>query len=161
MPVSIVRQARARKGLVGGAFLDGTELTGWDIYSLPLDHVDNFKPSDAAPAGPVFYHGTFNVDQPVSTFLDMRGWSFGVVWVNGHNLGRYWDRGGLRTLFLSEHFLHSGANDITLLELHKAPDSGVVACSDKIIETAPVPFAVRLDRATNLPTPTPQTRAAQ
>jgi beta-galactosidase len=160
VPVSVVRQARARKGLVGGAFLDGTELTNWDIYSLPLDKVDNFKSSDAAATGPTFYHGAFNVDQPASTFLDMRGWSFGVVWVNGHNLGRYWDRGGLRTLFLSEHFLHPGANDITLLELHKAPDSPVVACSDKIIETTPVPFALKLDAMTNPARPAPQTRRA-
>jgi beta-galactosidase len=154
VPVSFQTQYIARKGLVGGAFLDGSELTGWDIYSLPLDHVDNFKSSDAAPVGPVFYHGSFNVDQPVSTFLDMRKWSFGVVWVNGHNLGRYWNRGGLRTLFLSSHFLHGGANDITLLELQKAPDSSVIPCSDKIIDEGAIPFPTRLDPRVVPPAPT-------
>jgi beta-galactosidase len=156
VPVSFQSQSLARKGLVGGAFLDGTELTGWDIYSLPLHQVDNFKSSDAPAMGPVFYHGSFNVDQPAGTFLDMRKWSFGVVWVNGHNLGRYWDRGGLRTLFVSGHFLHPGSNDIIVLELHKAPQPAVVASSDKIIEEPPVPFALRLDRPAAAPRP--QTR---
>jgi beta-galactosidase len=146
VPVSLATQSRARKGLVGGAFLDGNELSGWDIYSLPLERADSFKSSDAPAIGPVFYHGSFTVDEPASTFLDMRKWSFGVVWVNGHNLGRYWDRGGLRTLFLSSHFLHAGANEIAILELHKAPVPAVVACSDKIIEEPPVPFSTRLDR---------------
>jgi hypothetical protein len=53
----------------------------------------------------------------------------------------------LRTLFVSGHFLHPGSNEITLLELQKAPDSPTVSTSDKIIESAPIPFAVRLDRA--------------
>jgi beta-galactosidase len=156
VPVSFQTQSLARKGLVSGAFLDGNELTNWDIYSLPLDHVDNFKPSDAPATGPAFYHGTFNVTDPAGTFLDMRKWSFGVVWVNGHNLGRYWDRGGLHTLFLSGHFLHPGSNDITLLELRQAPSPAVVASSDKIIDEKPIPFVVRLDRPAT--PPRPQTR---
>jgi beta-galactosidase len=158
VPVSLQTQSLARKGLVGGAFLDGGELTDWDIYSLPLDHVDHFKSSDRPAAGPVFYHGTFTVTDPAGTFLDMRKWSFGVVWVNGHNLGRYWDHGGLHTLFLSSHFLHPGSNDITILELRQAPTPAVVPSSDKIIDEHPVPFAVRLDRPAA--PPAPQTRKA-
>ena len=84
--------------------LDGRELTGWEIYSLSLDEADHFKASDAPHTGPTFYRAKFNIDEPASTFLDMRNWSFGVVWVNGHNLGRYWDRGGLRSLFLPLSF---------------------------------------------------------
>jgi beta-galactosidase len=158
VPVSLQTQRLARKGLIGGAFLDGTELTDWDIYSLPLDRVDGFKASDAPVTGPAFYQGSFNVDEPAGTFLDMRNWSFGVVWVNGHNLGRYWDRGGLRTLFVSSHFLRRGANEITILELHEAPRPAVVSSSDQIIETPPVGFTVRLDRAPAAPAA--QTRAA-
>ena len=155
VPVSFQTQSRASKGL-SGATLDGAELTDWDMYSLPLDQVDHFKSSDAPATGPTFYRGTFNVDAPTAkdagndlpgTFLDLRAWSFGVVWINGHNLGRYWNRGALRTLFVSGHFLHPGSNEITLLELQKAPDPPTVSTSDKIIESAPIPFAVRLDRA--------------
>ena len=38
----------ARKGLIGGATLDGKDLSGWQIYSLPYHNVNNFKASAAA-----------------------------------------------------------------------------------------------------------------
>jgi len=70
-----------------------------------------------------------------------------VVWVNGHNLGRFWDRGGARSLFLSEHFLKPGANDIVVLELHDAPSKAEIESTVKMVETPAVAFAVRLDQA--------------
>jgi beta-galactosidase len=145
--LSSASQDRARKGLIGGAFLDGAELTDWDIYSLPMDSVENFKASDSPHVGPTFYHATFNVDEPAGTFLDMSNWSFGAVWVNGHNLGRYWDRGALRSLFLPSEFLKPGENEITILELHDAPKNPEVAGVTKIVEEKPVPFVLRLDNA--------------
>ena len=50
----------------------------------------------------------------------------GVVWVNGHNLGRYWDRGGLRSLVVPSHWLNQGQNDIVVLELHDAPKAAEI-----------------------------------
>ncbi|MDP9173192.1 MAG: beta-galactosidase [Planctomycetota bacterium] len=147
VPVSSLTQGRARKGLIDGAYLDGTELNDWQIYSLPMENVDQIKPSTAPHIGPTLYHGTFNMTDLASTFLDMRNWGFGAVWVNGHNLGRYWDRGGLRSLFLSSHFLKQGKNDIVILELHDAPKSAEVSGGTKIIEEPAVPFAVRLDKS--------------
>jgi beta-galactosidase len=145
-------QERARKGLIGGAYLDGVELTNWEMFSLPLANVQVIQPSDAPHTGPTFYHAKFDLaskssDQTemASTFLDLRNFSFGIVWVNGHNLGRFWDRGGARSLFLSGHFLKPGTNDITVLELHEAPKNPEIASSDHMIETPAVPFALRLD----------------
>jgi beta-galactosidase len=142
--------ARARKGLIDGAFLDGKELTGWEIYSLPMNQIDHFTPSKAPHTGPTFYRATFNVDKPAGTFLDMRNWSLGVVWVNGHNLGRYWNRGALGSLFLPAQFLKPGENEITLLELHDAPAHPQIAGVTQIVEQPPVPFVLRLDQR-NLP----------
>ena len=87
------------------------------------------------------------MDQPGGTFLDLRNWSLGAVWVNGHNLGRYWDRGGLRSLFLPRQWLKPGRNEIVILELHDPPKRPEVSGGTNIIETPAVPFAVRLDRA--------------
>ncbi len=140
-------QDRARKGLIGGAFLDGTELADWKIYSLPLPKVDNFKASNTPHTGPTFYHATFNVNKPASTFLNLSNFSFGVVWVNGHNLGRFWDRGAARSLFLSGHFLKPGANDITVLELHDAPATPEIASTTTMVTTPAVPFVMALDNA--------------
>jgi beta-galactosidase len=142
-------QSLARKGLIGGAFLDGKELVDWDIRSLPMTSIESNRPVGAITlpqTGPTFYRATFNVTKPAGTFLDMSKWSFGVVWVNGHNLGRYWDRGGARSLFLPSHFLKAGANDIVILELHNAPAIRQVSGTTKIIDSAPVPFALKLDQ---------------
>ena len=151
--VSARSQDRARKGLIGGATLDGQPLHDWEMFSLPLDRVAGLKPATApvAHTGPTFYRGTFTVDQPAGTFLDLRNWSFGVVWVNGHNLGRYWDHGALRSLFVPAQFQKPGQNEIVVLELHDAPMIAEIASATQIITETAVPFAVRLDRATPPP----------
>jgi beta-galactosidase len=148
--ISVVTSDRtqkfARKGLVGGALLNGQTLTGWDMYSLPYAAgLPNFQPAATAPAGPTFYHGTFSVDKLGGTFLDLRSWSFGAVWVNGHNLGRFWDRGSVRTLFVPQSWLKQGANDIMVLELHGAPTSAEISGGTKILETPGQGWAVKLD----------------
>jgi beta-galactosidase len=71
----------------------------------------------------------------------------GAVWVNGHNLGRFWDHGGLRSLFVPGEWLKRGQNEIVILELHDAPKLAEVSGGTKIIEEPAVPFAVKLDRA--------------
>jgi beta-galactosidase len=145
--VSARSQDRARKGLIDGAYLDGKELTDWEIYSLPCEKVDHFKASNAAHTGPTFYRGAFTLDKVGGSFLDMRNWGMGVVWVNGHNLGRFWDRGGLRSLFVPGQWFKRGRNEIVVLELHDAPKVAEVTGGTKIIEEPAVPWTVRLDRA--------------
>lgn len=151
-------QALARKGLVGGAYLDGRELTGWTMYSLPCDEMRNLSlpplaTSNAAAdtrEGPVtpptLYRGTFTVSSPAGTFLDLRNWNFGAVWVNGHNLGHYWNRGALRSLFLPAHWLKRGKNEIVVLELEGPPQAPTIPTATRLIEEPAVPFALRLDR---------------
>lgn len=48
-------QGRAREGLIGGAFLDGSELTDWQIFSLPLTNVQSIQPSQTPHTSPTFY----------------------------------------------------------------------------------------------------------
>ncbi len=145
VPVSSKTQWRAHKGLIGGAAIDGQAISGWDIYSLPLDGIDNFRASDSPHGGPTFYRGEFTLDQVGGTFLDMRSWSMGVAWVNGHNLGRFWDRGGLRSLWVPGQWLKAGRNEIEILELHGPPKAAQVSGGLEIIEEPAVPFPVRLD----------------
>jgi beta-galactosidase len=136
-------QTSARKGMIESAYLDGVKITGWEIRSLPFEKIDHFNPSNAEHTGPTFYRGTFTLDQIGETFLDMRNWSFGAVWVNGHNLGRHWDRGGLRSLYLPSIFQKQGENEIIVLELHDAPKKAEVTGVKNIIEEPSVAFDVR------------------
>jgi beta-galactosidase len=47
----------------------------------------------------------------------MESWGKGVVWVNGHNLGRYWSVGPQQTLYLPAEWLKKGKNDIVVFEM--------------------------------------------
>jgi beta-galactosidase len=53
----------------------------------------------------------------------MTGYRKGVVWVNGHNLGRYWDVGPQTRLYCPASFLRAGRNDVLVLDLLKTDAS--------------------------------------
>ena len=51
------------------------------------------------------------------TFLDMSKWKKGVVWVNGHNLGRYWSIGPQQRLYCPAPWLKKGENFVVILDM--------------------------------------------
>ena len=51
------------------------------------------------------------------TFLDMTNYKKGIVWVNGHNLGRYWEIGPQKRLYCPAPWLKSGTNEIVIFDL--------------------------------------------
>ena len=120
-----------RKGIHGPVTLAGAELTGWSVYGLPLDDamLAGLKYSAAKPAGPAFYRVRVNVASPGDCFLDMRPWGKGFAWVNGHNLGRYWNIGPQQTMYVPGAWLKPGANEIVILDL-LGPETPVVAALD-------------------------------
>ena len=54
----------------------------------------------------------------------------GVVWINGFNLGRYWNIGPYKTLYVPAPVLKEGRNQIVVLELHQL-DVNSVKLTDK------------------------------
>ena len=64
-----------------------------------------------------FYRATINVGEPGDTFLDMRPWGKGFAWVNGHNLGRYWNIGPQQTMYVPGPWLKPGRNEFIVLDL--------------------------------------------
>lgn len=112
------------KGITEGVRLNNQFQFHWSIYPLPLKSVDNvpFEPlkrEDGERKGrPVFYKGEFTADEAADTFLSLEGWTKGVVWINGFNLGRYWEAGPQRSLYLPGPLLRQGRNELVILELH-------------------------------------------
>ncbi|GAA2274082.1 beta-galactosidase [Streptomyces ruber] len=112
------------KGLLGRVTLDGAAVREWecrplslaDLSALPFEPVPDSV--SGASTGPVFLRGGFDVREPADTFLALPGWTKGQAWVNGFHLGRYWNRGPQRTLYVPAPVLRPGANELTLLELH-------------------------------------------
>ena len=121
-----------QKGLIGAATLDGKPVHGWQHYGLPLDDLSALRFAPGVVSGPAFYRGHFQVDEQGFTFLDVRGWGKGYVWVNGHNLGRYWSAGPQRALFVPTPFLETGINEVIVLDLHPGEDRVLSGGADQI-----------------------------
>jgi len=100
-----------------------TELKNWEIFPLPLDAAElsslKYQDTEAQPDKPypAFWRGSFEVDKPGDTFLDMKSWGKGVTWVNGHCLGRFWNIGPTQTMYLPGPWLRAGSNEVVVLDL--------------------------------------------
>ncbi|KAK2606067.1 hypothetical protein QQS21_003585 [Conoideocrella luteorostrata] len=110
-----------RKGIVGNVTVGGKIIQDWDIYPMPLANPPRGSASPDRAAGPVIYEGVFELAKTGDTFLELPGWTRGVVWVNGANLGRYWNVGPQQSLYLPGCYLRRGPNEIQILELESEP----------------------------------------
>ncbi|AXY78834.1 beta-galactosidase [Paraflavitalea soli] len=107
------------KGITSRVSFNGQELTGWQMYSLPFDNINklSINGSKAATEVPVVKKAVFNLSHTGDTYLDMRQWGKGCVWINGHHLGRYWSIGPQQTLYVPAEWLRKGSNEVVVLEL--------------------------------------------
>ena len=64
------------------------------------------------------------------TYLDMSTWGKGLVWINGHCLGRFWSVGPQQTLYVPGCWLRKGRNDIVVMDIKK-PRKATVKGLDK------------------------------
>ncbi|MGI4791339.1 MAG: glycoside hydrolase family 35 protein [Janthinobacterium lividum] len=116
-----------RKGITEGVRLSGQFLHGWEIFCLPLDNLKGLDFRQVIPTDhPAFYRTTFSVTEPADTFVALPGWTKGVCWVNGFNLGRYWDSKPYRNLYLPGPLLKTGMNEIILFELHGNKNCAII-----------------------------------
>ncbi|MBC9913241.1 glycoside hydrolase family 35 protein [Chitinophaga varians] len=111
-----------RKGITERVTLNGMTLMNWDVYGLPLTdkEVTGLTASSGNAGKPgQFFKGTFNLTQTGDTYIDVSAWKKGLVWVNGHNLGRYWEIGPQHRLYCPASWLKKGNNEIVVLDLHQ------------------------------------------
>lgn len=120
------------KGLNNNCFLDGELLTDVEIYPLEFD--DDFykrlsgnhewEVYSGQTDLPGFYRGRLFIGYtPLDSYLSMKDWTKGFVYVNGHNVGRYWNKGPQQTLFVPGPYLRQGFNEIIIFEQHKSNNS--------------------------------------
>jgi beta-galactosidase len=127
-----------RKGLFGPVKLADQLLTGWSIRALPL------KPADIVGTAPVadpsgrcgsHFRATFTLGStPKDTFFDMAKYTKGIVWVNGHNLGRYWQVGPQLRLYCPASWLKQGGNTIDILDLEMTEALPIRGCVERNLE---------------------------
>ena len=126
---------RQRKGIEGCVQINGHMHYQWTMYPLPLDHVERLDFDKGYTEGlPAFYLFELEVEETGDTFLDMSGWGKGCVFLNGFNLGRYWEVGPQKRLYIPAPLFRQGRNEIVVFEtegkaagsiqLMDAPDIG-------------------------------------
>jgi beta-galactosidase len=125
-----------KKGITEKVLLNHTELTNWNMYSFPFADLSKIKyqPTATKDNTPIIKKGMFNLTTVADTYLDMRNWGKGVVWVNGHNLGRYWSIGPQQTLYLPAEWLKKGNNEIEVLELLKPTQTKLSAIEKPVLD---------------------------
>jgi hypothetical protein len=126
-----------RKGITDRVTLNRMTLMNWEVISLPMDSRFlsslRFKTGDSSARPGKFFRAAFELQDLGDTYLDMSRWKKGIVWVNGRNLGRYWDIGPQKRLFLPAPFLKKGLNEIIIFDLHQtgpSPVRGVKSLKD-------------------------------
>ena len=108
-----------RKGIVGDVSLDGKPLENWRISlkSLSEESVASALPAERDGRSGGHYRAVVELDAVADTFIDMSKWVKGTVYVNGINIGRYWNIGPQLSLYCPAPFLRKGANTIDVVEL--------------------------------------------
>lgn len=126
---------RDHKGITEGVLIDNQYQSNWTIYPLPIEaamlkQVAYVEASHYEIERPAFYRGYFETNEPADTFLRFDGWHKGLVWINGFNIGRYWEAGPQRALYISGPLLRQGQNEIVLFELHSSAGERAVQLTD-------------------------------
>lgn len=115
-----------RKGLKGGFMLDIHFHTGWDHYCLDLENIKDVDfTKEYKENVPAFYEFEFNVHELGDTFLNLDNWGKGCAFINNEPLGRFWNIGPTKYLYIPAPLLKLGTNKIVIFETE-----GI--CSDKI-----------------------------
>jgi beta-galactosidase len=145
-----------RKGLHGPVTFtpkNGTAqaLRDWEIRALDFD-ADGVLPPLAFKKGrgkgAAFWRGGFDTARTDDTFLDMSAWGQGIVWINGHCLGRYWSIGPTQTMYLPGPWLRKGRNEVVVLDLTGPRGQGTPT-----IAGLAAPILDQLHRERDLPRP--------
>ena len=126
-----------RQGINGAVTLGGQELTGWQVFPLPMDDFSKLQFRESlknAPVGPAFYRGHFDLKDTGDTFLDTRGWGKGAVWINGHALGRFWNLGPQQTLYVPAPWLRKGTNEIVVFTQAQPQDARLRGLRQPILD---------------------------
>jgi len=133
---------------LGNITLGDSILSNWTMTGLPLKdgrklevfankvkhsthhshERSSLEQAHRSPGSMTVWHGELSLSRNIltaeDTFLHLPGWTKGVAFINGFNLGRYWPAVGPQvTLYIPGVFLHTGGkqNILVLVEQENSP----------------------------------------
>ena len=103
-----------------------SNLKQWEVFNLE-DRYENYQQMKFQPIAeakattgerlPGCYRATFQVKKPGHTFLNFETWGKGLVYVNGHGMGRIWEIGPQQTLYVPGCWLKAGENEVLVFDI--------------------------------------------
>jgi beta-galactosidase len=120
-----------RKGITDRVTLNGMTLMNWDVSLYPMDEkfLSRILNTKAVATNATrecnFFKGDFELDEIGDTFFDLSGYVKGYVYINGHNLGRYWNVGPQQRLYCPASWLKKGKNEVVIFDFHEKNPSNV------------------------------------
>lgn len=105
------------KGIRGGVIEDIHYMANWNHYSVDfreLEAIDYGR--DFNEATPSYYKFELELSDVDSTFIDTSKFGKGYIFVNGFNLGRYWNEGPTQYLYAPYPLWKKGSNEIVVFE---------------------------------------------
>jgi beta-galactosidase len=120
--INFAQEIIDRKGITDRVTLNGMTLMNWEMFKLPMNEtfITSLKSSTNQMDKPgLFFNGSFELNDIADTYIDMSNYQKGIVWVNGHNLGRYWNIGPQTHLYCPACWLKKGTNEVLVFDLHQ------------------------------------------
>lgn len=121
-----------------------TKLKNWKTYLIPdkyefykshkFDEQKGMRLGGDTSLSPGYFKASFNIKKVGDTFIDMSNWGKGFVYVNGHNLGRFWNIGPQQTLYCPGCWLKKGENEILIVDIVGPKAKKVRGLSHPIID---------------------------
>lgn len=106
-----------RKG-ISDIYIGNQRQMGFDVWTLPLDNLEKLDYSGfIGKSEPCFLKGSFDAELGKDCFVHLDGFNRGCVFINGFNLGRYWQVGPQRSLYIPASVLKEKDNEIIVLSL--------------------------------------------
>lgn len=125
------RLENQRKGIDGAVQINGHQHYYWKQYSLPMEDLSTLDYNLPLKEGtPGFYEFKFMAGELGDTFLDFTGWGKGCVLVNGYNIGRFWEIGPQKRLYIPAPLLKEGENTILIFETEGKTPGTITLCDE-------------------------------
>ena len=120
--INFAQEIIDRKGITERVSLNGMTLMNWKLFKFPMDESFVKKLTDNADNANrlgQFFKGTFTLTKVGDAYFDMKNYQKGVLWINGHNLGRYWNIGPQTRIYCPACWLKPSENEVVVFDLHQ------------------------------------------
>ncbi len=109
-----------RKGITGSVTINGDTIKNWKVYKLSLDKKFIYglrSTGKTLNKNGIFFKGNISLIENSDTYFDVSNYTKGIIWVNGHNLGRFWNTGPQKRLLCPGLWLKKGLNEVIILDM--------------------------------------------